>query len=131
MNPMQMSNFFIGVKAVLKPGSFFFLQILHYDYIFREKVETLPGIENEFIKFERKYRFLPGSPVIRFITRLTIKASNEVIENETGLLGIGANDLTQLMETGGFSDIRHYADFQNTPFGGKHLPLVIVSQIKT
>jgi glycine/sarcosine N-methyltransferase len=128
LNDRQIGTFFGSVKSVLKPGGFFFLQILHYDYIFQEKVETLPGIDNESVKFERNYTFIPGSREIRFITRLTIKTTGEVIENETGLLGIGVNDVMELMNMSGLSGIRLYADFQGTPFGGKHLHLVIISQ---
>jgi glycine/sarcosine N-methyltransferase len=128
LNDRQIGTFFAVVKTVLKPGGFFFLQILHYDIIFQEKVETLPGIENESVKFERNYKFISGSRVIRFFTRLTIKETGEVIENETGLLGIGVNELVKHMNKHGFTDIRLYADFQKTPFGGKHLPLVIACQ---
>jgi glycine/sarcosine N-methyltransferase len=124
----QISDFFSHVKTVLKPGGIFCIQILNYDYIFQEKVESLPEIENETVKFERNYRFISGSREIRFITRLTIKTSGEVIENETILSGIGINDLMKLMDLSGLSGIRIYADFQKTPFGGKHLPLVLVSQ---
>jgi glycine/sarcosine N-methyltransferase len=128
MNDRQIGNFLTGVRTVLKPGGFFFLQILHYDLIFQEKVETLPCIENESVKFERNYKFLAGSRVIRFITRLTIKETGEVIENETGLLGIGVNELVELMNKHKLAEIRLYADFQKKSFGGKHLPLVITCQ---
>jgi glycine/sarcosine N-methyltransferase len=128
MNQQQIGDFFKGVHTLLKPGGSFFIQILHYDYIFQEKMDILPGIDNEFVKFERNYRFIPGSREIRFITRLTVKTTGEVIENETGLFGIGTNEVVQLLKDHGFSDIELYADFQKTPFGANHLPLVIVSQ---
>jgi glycine/sarcosine N-methyltransferase len=127
-NQRLMGDFFRNTRTVLKPGGFFFIQILHYDYIFQEKVDTLPGIENESVKFERHYRFIPESIEIRFITRLTIKSTGEVIENETGLFGIGTNQVVQLLKDHDFSDIELYADFHKTPFGGNHLPLVITSQ---
>ena len=129
MNQKLMGDFFRNTRNVLKPGGFFFIQILHYDYIFQELIGSLPGIENESVKFERHYRFVPGSKEIRFITRLTVKTTGEVIENETGLFGIGTNEVVQLLKDHGFSDIELYADFQKTPFGGNHLPLVITSLI--
>jgi glycine/sarcosine N-methyltransferase len=128
MNQTLIGDFFRNAITVLKPDGFFFMQILHYDYIFQEMVNALPGIENETVKFERNYRFISGSREIRFITRLTIKATGEVIENETGLFGIGVNELVELMNKYGLTNIRLYADFQKTTFGGKHLPLVIISQ---
>lgn len=125
LNPMQMRDFFSGVLTVLKPEAVFFLQLLNYDYIFREKIDSLPVIENEEVRFERKYRFTPGSREIRFFTRLVIQSSGEVIENETDLLGIGIDELLQLMDIAGFKDISQFADFQKSQFTGKHLPLVI------
>jgi glycine/sarcosine N-methyltransferase len=130
MNQKLMGDFFRNARTVLKPGGFFFIQILHYDYIFQEMIVSLPCLENETVKFERNYRFVPGSREIRFITRLTLKMTGEVIENETGLFGIGTYEVVQLLNDHGFSDIELYADFQKTPFGGKHLPLVVISQIK-
>jgi 2-polyprenyl-3-methyl-5-hydroxy-6-metoxy-1,4-benzoquinol methylase len=127
LNPMQMRDFFSGVLTVLKPGGLFFLQLLNFDYVFQEKIDTLPTVENEHIRFERKYRFVPGSREIRFNTRLTVKATGEVIENETDLLGIGSNDLQQMMDIAGLKEIRMYAGFQKEPFGGNHLPLVVLS----
>jgi len=127
MNPMQMRDFFSGVLTVLKPDAAFFLQLLNYDFIFREKIDSLPIIENEKVRFERKYRFASGTREIRFTTKLLLKFSGEVIENETDLLGIGTNDLQQLMDIAGLKNIRLFADFQKSPYTGMHTPLVILS----
>jgi len=121
---IQMRDFFNGVHTVLKQDGVFFIQILNYDYIFLNKTEELPTIDNETVRFERKYRFNPESRIIRFGTRLTIKYTGEVIENETDLLGIGRSDLLQLLNIAAFSDIQMYADFKKTPTNGNHLPLV-------
>jgi len=121
----QILDFFRSVYGVLNPGGRFFLQILHYDHIFREKVETLPLIENEQIRFDRGYRFIPGSRKIRFLTRLTVKATGESIENETELLGVGCSELISYLQEAGFREISLFADFTRHPFGGNHLPLVV------
>ncbi len=130
LNPMQMRDFFSSVRSVLKQDGLFFLQILNYDIIFRERIGELPAIDNETVRFERKYRFSPGSREIRFATRLTLKNSGEIIENETDLLGIGKNDLLQLMDVAGFPQVEVYADFQKTPAGENHLPLVFITRKK-
>jgi SAM-dependent methyltransferase len=131
LNPLQIRDFFSGVSTVLKPGGRLFLQILNYDYIFQDHIDTLPTVENDSVRFDRKYKFFSGSREIRFNTKLTIKSTGEVIENETGLLGIGVNDLIQLMDITGFKNIQLFADFQKTQFGGKHLPLVSISHKTT
>ena len=124
-NTDQVLAFFRSVFTVLKPGGKFFLQILNYDHIFGEKVESLPLIENDQFLFERRYRFTSGSRKIRFITRLTIKSSGESIENETEVFGRGSYDLTRLLQEAGFGTVSLYADFAKHPFGGNHLPLVV------
>ncbi len=127
MNPMQMRDFFSGVLTVLKPGGLFFLQIVNYDYIFGERIDTLPDILTEKVRFERKYTFMPGTREIRFRTRLTLLSTGEVFDNETDLLGLGSEDLIQLMDVAGLKEIRTYSDYRKSPAGGKHLPLVMVS----
>lgn len=126
LNPMQMRDFFSGVRSVLKPEGSFFLQILNYDHVFAQKIQELPEIENDTTRFERKYQFVTGSREIRFGTRLLIKATGEVIENETDLLGIGKADLLQLMDVAGFTDIRVFGDFGKTADTGNQLPLVCI-----
>lgn len=125
MNPMQMRDFFSGVLTVLKPGGSFLLQILNYDKIFAEKPDSLPLIETEKIRFERYYTYEEGTREILFNTRLTIKGTGEVIENQTELLGIGCDDLTMLMDVAGLKDIVTYGGFDGRPSGPEHLPLVI------
>ncbi|MFZ5430558.1 MAG: class I SAM-dependent methyltransferase [Bacteroidota bacterium] len=125
MNPMQMRDFFSGVLTVLKPGGVFGLQILNYDHIFREKPAKLPLIETEHIRFERTYTYEEGTREILFNTRLTLRKTGEVIENQTELLGIGSSDLTLLMDVAGLKEIVLYGGFNSIPFGGEHLPLVV------
>lgn len=123
-DPMHIGSFFNEVFAVLKPGGALLLQILNYDYILNEKLEELPSIDNDEITFTRRYRFSAGSPEIRFVTRLLVKATGETLENETSLFGLGSAALTSLLHDAGFEKITLFAGFNAAPFGGKHLPLV-------
>lgn len=131
MNPMQMRDFFSGVLTVLRPGGVFVLQLLNYDYIFKANITTLPVIETEVLRFDRTYRFVPNTREIRFHTALTLKATGEVIENETDLLGISGNDLISMMDIAGLKNIQQYADFEEKPFTGDHLSLVLISRKTT
>lgn len=125
MNPMQMRDFFSGVLTVLRPGGKFMLQILNYDKIFAERPATLPLIETPSVRFERNYVYEEGTREIDFITRLTLKQSGEVIDNQTELLGIGSADLTLLMDVAGLKDIKLFGGFDGSPFSKDKLPLVI------
>ncbi len=128
MNPMQMRDFFSGVLTVLRPGGLFFLQLLNFDHIFKTGITTLPLIETESLRFDRNYSFVPDTREIRFHTKLTVKATGEVIENEADLLGISSNDLVQMMDIAGLQEINRFADFEKSPFTGDHLSLVITSR---
>lgn len=118
-----------GVKSVLKPGGFFLMQILNYDYILNEKVSELPLIETENIRFIRNYKFNVNSPLIRFQTNLHLKKENQTLSNETSLLAIRSMQLTDIVELCGFESIELYSDFKLSPFGGKHIPLVLKAKV--
>jgi glycine/sarcosine N-methyltransferase len=124
----QIHDFFTSVHKVLKPSGKLFLQILHYDHIFRDKISELPCIENETLLFERRYHFKAGTFTLRFDTCLTIRKTGETLENETTLYGIGSEELKSLLLSAGFSDIDFYADFQKKPIGLTHLPLIGVAR---
>ncbi len=124
LNPMQMRDFFSGVLTVLKPGGRFLLQILNYDYIVDRKLESLPVIEVDALRFERFYEY-EATREITFRTRLTLKDSGEVIENSSELLGIGSEELTLLMDVAGMKDIQLFGGFKQESFGGEHFPMVV------
>jgi 2-polyprenyl-3-methyl-5-hydroxy-6-metoxy-1,4-benzoquinol methylase len=127
MNPMQMRDFFSGVLTVLKPGGKFMLQILNYDKIFAERPATLPLIDTPSVMFERHYIYEEGTREIDFKTRLTLKQSGEVIDNQTELLGIGSADLTLLMDVAGLKDIQLFGGFDGSPFSKDKLPLIFTA----
>ncbi|AHW62366.1 Ubiquinone/menaquinone biosynthesis C-methylase UbiE [Draconibacterium orientale] len=114
-----------GAKTVLKPGGQLLIQLLNYDYIYNEPVETLPVIDTENIKFIRRYNFADNSDLIGFQTDLEIKAINRIVSNETPLLALKSETLKTLLERAGFRNIQFYANFKQDAFGGKHLPLVV------
>lgn len=115
-----------GVRTVLKPGGTFLLQILNYDYILNEKVTKLPLIETENIKFIRKYKIERNNPLIQFQTDLYLKKENSTISNETSLLALQSEELHELLQHSGFSEIELFLNFKQEPFGGNHLRLVVV-----
>lgn len=122
---MLMRQMFEGVFKVLKPGGYFLLQILNYDFILGEPVTELPVIDSENIRFVRKYVIEDKSPLIRFQTQLEIKKEERTVNNETLLFALKSADLVELLEETGFKEIELFSNFKQEPFGGKHLPLVI------
>lgn len=118
-----------GVKAVLKPGGLFLLQILNYDYILKEKVYELPLIETENIKFIRKYKFNVNSPLLCFQTNLHLIKEQQIVSNETSLLALKSSELIDILKETGFIDVGLFSNFKKDTFGGNHVPLVLKSQI--
>lgn len=114
-----------GVFSVLKPGGYFLLQILNYDYILKEKVLELPVIDTSNIRFIRKYQFDTNNTMLRFQTDLVLKNESKTIVNETPLFALTSQELTKLLDEGGFSNIELFSNFRQEPFGEKHLPLVV------
>lgn len=117
-----------GVFSVLKPGGYFMLQILNYDYILSEPVESLPLIETENIRFTRKYIFEKDNPLIKFNTELYLKKTETIISNETLLLALKSSSLKNLLSEAGFTGVEFFTNFMKHPFGGKHIPLVAKAQ---
>ncbi len=124
-SPALVQQMLDGVFSVLKPGGYFLLQILNYDYILSEPVTELPLIDTESIRFTRKYRFPNSGSLIQFQTELLIKSENKTVKNETPLLALQSHHLTEMLQIAGFSEIELFSNFKQEPFGGKHLPLVV------
>ena len=119
-----------GVALVLKPGAAFFLQILNYDYILSEPVTELPVIDTDNIRFVRRYIIEENNPLIGFSTQLYLKNEDELIENETLLYALESKELVRLMEDAGFVEVKMFSNFKEEEFGGKHLPLVVKTNVK-
>lgn len=114
-----------AVRTVLKPKGQFLLQILNYDYILEDRVETLPLIETENLRFVRKYKFEEGSKHVQFQTELEIIADHTRVSNITPLLALKSSELIELLEDEGFQNIKLYSNFKQEKFGGTHIPLVL------
>lgn len=118
-------QFFKAAWQVLAPEGKLAIQILNYDNILANKIAELPIIENEHVRFERKYQFPENSGLIRFRTRLLVKQPGVQIENEVELYPVGSKKITKLLTEAGFGDIRLFGGFDRSELTGKSIPLVI------
>ncbi len=98
------------------------IQTLNYDYILDDEIYTLPVIDNELITFERSYQI---KDEFLFHTKLTIKPSNEVIDNKIVLTPIRKKSLVNILKEAGFKKINVYSSFDKKEYNCKDLPLVI------
>jgi glycine/sarcosine N-methyltransferase len=121
----EIESFLRGVKAILRDGGVFLLQILNYDHILDHDVRELPLIENEVIRFDRSYGYDRKKNRIAFRTRLTVKATGKLIENEIPLYPIRRGELDGALRKGGFTRITWYGSFGRDELTDRSLPLVV------
>ncbi|RKD87917.1 class I SAM-dependent methyltransferase [Mangrovibacterium diazotrophicum] len=125
----QIRNFFQQSFQLLKPGGKLLFQILNYQYILGNKIEELPLIDNQYVRFERSYELpTPNQPKVNFKTKLFVKSENLVFENSAPLIPVQKNELEKLLLLAGFPKLHFYGGFDKKPCGD-HLPLVVVAEV--
>jgi SAM-dependent methyltransferase len=120
----EIESFCKQTKTVLRDKGRFLLQILNYDHILDHNIRSLPLIENNFIVFERYYKYDDINNLIEFRTVLTVKESKRIIENTILLYPLRKKELDTALKKAGFTDISYYGDFDNGKLNEDSLPLV-------
>lgn len=115
-----------GFKDLLKKEGRLVIQIINYDYVYRNNIQSLPLIENETVRFERFYTLHDDS--LTFKTKLTIKATDSDYEAETPLLALRKDDLESLLRQSGFSNLSWYSSYAGASFNDDGLPLIVVAE---
>ncbi len=118
---------FRQVKGHLNDKGTFVLQILNYDYVYENKITSLPEIDNDVIRFDRYYR-LGDKDSIDFKTILTIKESGKQLENSIPLYPIMKEQVLGWLDDAGFSDVTLYKNYKEDIYDGQHLPLIVVAK---
>jgi len=136
----EILNVLKEMKLLLKPAGALMLQIINYDRILDQGISELPTIENENIRFERRYVFLDAddreieplvsrSPDevnrIRFRSRLTVKASGFTSDQEVRLYPLRKRDFAEMLLSAGFADLKWYGGFNCSPLHDESLPLIV------
>ncbi|TCO07091.1 class I SAM-dependent methyltransferase [Natronoflexus pectinivorans] len=122
--PKDMLSFFNQCIQVLKPGGNLILQIINYDYILDFGIESLPLIENDHIKFDRRYELREQDELINFKTILTIKETKSTIINSIPLYPLRQELLNKLLNEAGFLTAKYYGGFDGSPLRQQSLHLV-------
>ena len=128
LSPVQVREFVSQAYTILKPAGYLMIQIINYDRIIDQGLNGLATIQSENISFERKYEYESNPEVIKFITKLRIKDSDEVIENEIPLLALRPQDLKQSLTDAGFVDILEFGSFKNEGFGEESQAYIVVAR---
>jgi glycine/sarcosine N-methyltransferase len=124
----ELQSFINQTVAILLPGGVFLLQILNYDLILDQRLTTLPLIENDVIRFERRYEFGQGRARLDFHSALCVKNTGVTMRNRIQLLALRRAQLHDLLAQAGYSGIRYYGDFFGREFDPRGLLLVAAAR---
>lgn len=121
----EIAEFLNQSKALLKSNGKLLLQIVNYDKIIEKNIRQLPIIENDEIIFERNYCYRKSENKIDFNTRLTVKSTQQIIENSIELLPLLKKDLARLLHMAGFDNCNYYGNFNQEPYSMDSPALII------
>lgn len=124
----QVKEFMLQVYNVLKPGGLFLLQVINYGRILDNQLGGLPTLENDQIRFERLYQYTDQPEQIHFYTRLTIKSSGNVVENEVPLLALRPPRIREALRTSGLSLLHEYGTWKPDPFTPEAIQYIAVAR---
>jgi SAM-dependent methyltransferase len=121
----EIANFLQQAKTVLKLNGKLLLQIVNYDKILTKNIKQLPIIENNDIIFQRNYSDRKLENKIDFNTILTVKATQQVIENSIKLIPLLKNEITILLKRAGFNNCNYYGNFNQEAYSIDSPALII------
>ncbi len=121
----EIGDFLQQSKTALKVNGKLLLQIVNYDKVLSKNITQLPLIENDDISFERNYRYRKSENKIDFNTRLTVNATQQLIENSIELLPLLKNELALLLHKAGFKNCNYYGNFNQEPYAIDSPALII------
>ncbi len=123
-NDEKIEIFFKKVFELLKEDGYFMVQILNYEKIISEQIRELPLIDNEHIKFVRKYEAQEDR--LNFLTTLYIKSEDRKIDGSILLYPIKRDKIEELLLKTGFKNIEFYSNWNGEK--GSSLPLIFTAQ---
>jgi 2-polyprenyl-3-methyl-5-hydroxy-6-metoxy-1,4-benzoquinol methylase len=126
-NDEEVTGFIRQAAQIIKPDGKIIIQIINYDRILDQKQVGLPTIENDEFSFERHYSYPENPTHVQFQTRLILKSSGEIIENEVPLLAIRPTRLRWILADSGFSGFEEFGSFKKDPFTPNSQPFIIAA----
>ena len=113
-----------AVYRLLADDRYFLFQILHYDHILEHRIRELPLIENDTIRFERRYEY-NDHELIDFVTRLVVKKDGRKVENRISLYPLRKDQLATMLKDAGFREIHFFSSFRKDALQSDSMPLVV------
>ncbi len=124
-DPSDIFSFIKQTKSLLAKNGTLLMQIINYDRILDQSIDSLPTIENKDIRFQRIYNLDSTSGLIEFKTILDVKSSNEVINNKVLLYPLRKKELTTYLTKAGYKEINYYSNFKKSASDSNSTPLIV------
>ncbi len=121
----QISLFFKKCQGLLNPHGKLLIQIINYDRILDQRINSLPTLENNDIQFIRNYNYNADKHLIDFETILTIKKKNQVIMNSVPLFPVRKSEIEAAFLDAGFSKLNFFGNFKGEALAADSIPMVI------
>jgi SAM-dependent methyltransferase len=112
-----------AVHSILKTGGIFVFQLINYDMILSERLESLPTIETTRSSFVRKYSFTNDNK-INFEASVVSSKGQTVFEESVSLYPLKSKELLNALNTSGFNNEILYSDFEKSPLEASSLAIV-------
>jgi len=118
-----------GMNTLLKEKGSLVLQIINYDRIIKYGLDELPAItdSNIGLEFIRKYEYNKETGLISFNTVLSVNnaEASDKYENTIDLFPVASQDMKNLLQCAGYSDIQFYGGFDLSPYNSDAYLLVV------
>ena len=129
-NEQEISTMIKKINRVMHKGGNLVVQIVNYDRVLDNKVDSLPTITNEEagVEFIRHYETMADGR-INFRTELIVNKgtdAEEVYENSVPLYPLRSREFVGLLEDNGFAEIETFGNFKGAEFEpDQSFPLII------
>lgn len=131
LRPEEIKKFLKIAAELLKAGGKIFIQIVNYKRILELDLDGLPTIysQDETVRFERDYQYLPEADIIYFKTRLIDHFEDQILaENKIELYPLCRSELEKYLVEAGFEVENIYGSFKADPFRElKSMPLILTA----
>jgi glycine/sarcosine N-methyltransferase len=122
----EIQHLFQAVFSRLKNGGLFIFQIVNYTRILSQNIMELPVIDKPAVTFTRQYRYHKTNHLIQFFTRLTLKETGHVLENETSLYPLEYHQVAPIIDHTHFETIACLGSFNREPWNASSPALILV-----
>jgi len=131
VNHERAKKLFKDVQICLIQGGQFFIQIVNYDLILKEKQPSLHSIINENIEFHREYVYIHDDSIIVFNATLVDLHSGESFKDETVLYPLTHSQISEWLEETGFKITHEFGAWNMNSYNPNSSPsLIIVAKKK-